>query len=258
MQRKRMMQYGPSKSAGTLARSMGVLRIKKVGNRFVPRMGDRILNWGSSTYQGLLNASRAVWLNKPENVSVAISKMASLTKMKEAGVRVPNFTTSVGDVRRWIEEGHKVLARRLDRAYGGRGIVLFDASYLLTNAMPVARLYTMYHGKKHEFRIHVVRGSIIDSQQKRLRHGFPNPDFRIRNYDRGWVFCRDGLSVPQCVKDEAIKAVQALGLDFGAVDVGYNEKRDKAIVYEVNTAPGLVGATLQSYTRAFRQQFLSA
>ena len=257
MQRKRMMQYGPSKAGRALSRGLGIKRIKLLRNKFQPRMGDLILNWGSSTYQSIVNVMRATWINKPEAVHVAVSKLASLTKMKEAGVRVPNFTTSVGDVRAWIEKGHKVLARRLDRAYGGRGIVLFDGDYLLSHPMPVARLYTMYHGKKHEYRVHVVRSRVIDVQQKRLRRGFPLPDFRIRNYANGWVFCRSELRTPQCVTDEAIKAVEALGLDFGAVDVGYNEKRDKAIVYEVNTAPGLVGATLRNYVVAFRQQFLS-
>jgi glutathione synthase/RimK-type ligase-like ATP-grasp enzyme len=45
-------------------------------------------------------------------------------------------------------------------------------------------------------------------------------------------------------------AVQALGLDFGAADVGFNN--NKASVYEVNTACGLMGKTLEAYAEAIR------
>jgi D-alanine-D-alanine ligase-like ATP-grasp enzyme len=41
-------------------------------------------------------------------------------------------------------------------------------------------------------------------------------------------------------------------LDFGAIDIIYNESRDQAYVLEVNTAPGLTGQTIQSYADAFR------
>jgi hypothetical protein len=44
-----------------------------------------------------------------------------------------------------------------------------------------------------------------------------------------------------------------LHLDFGAVDVGWNEHHGEATIYEVNTAPGLEGTTLEKYYEGMAQ-----
>jgi D-alanine-D-alanine ligase-like ATP-grasp enzyme len=46
-------------------------------------------------------------------------------------------------------------------------------------------------------------------------------------------------------------AVNHLGLDFGAVDMIYNAKRNTYYVLEVNTACGLAGETLNKYVEVF-------
>jgi D-alanine-D-alanine ligase-like ATP-grasp enzyme len=58
------------------------------------------------------------------------------------------------------------------------------------------------------------------------------------------------VNVTQELKDIAIGSVNILGLNFGAVDVIYNEKENKYYVLEVNTAPGLSGTTLEKYVDA--------
>jgi glutathione synthase/RimK-type ligase-like ATP-grasp enzyme len=50
-----------------------------------------------------------------------------------------------------------------------------------------------------------------------------------------------------------LAAVSALGLDFGAVDIIWNEREDKCYVLEVNTAPGLQGSTLENYANAIME-----
>jgi glutathione synthase/RimK-type ligase-like ATP-grasp enzyme len=45
-------------------------------------------------------------------------------------------------------------------------------------------------------------------------------------------------------------AVAALGLDFGAVDIGWNRSTRRATVYEVNTAPYVEGTTAKMYAEA--------
>jgi glutathione synthase/RimK-type ligase-like ATP-grasp enzyme len=56
------------------------------------------------------------------------------------------------------------------------------------------------------------------------------------------------------VKKESIKAVKALGLDFGAVDIATIKGTDgqECCIYEVNTACGMQGTTLEKYTQAIR------
>src|SRR5690606_23689172 len=121
-----------------------------------------------------------------------------------------------------------------------------------------SEFWVKYKKKKDEFRVHVAFGRVIDVQRKALRQtdheGNPidttKIDFRIRNLAHGFIFKRHDISVPSCVTEEAVKAVEALGLDFGAADVIYNAAEGKAYVLEVNTAPGLEGTTVESYTNA--------
>ena len=126
-----------------------------------------------------------------------------------------------------------------------------------------APLYVMYIKKKDEYRIHVLRNNIIDVQRKGLRaefQGQQDVNFLIRNLANGFMFVRNdnagvqlinSSTVPQVVKNVAVQAVAALGLDFGAVDVIYNQQQKAAYVLEVNTAPGIEASTVLSYRDAF-------
>ena len=119
-----------------------------------------------------------------------------------------------------------------------------------------APLYTKYVKKADEYRVHVFGGEVLDVQQKRKRQEVPNDevDYQIRNLAGGWVFCRDNIDCPSSVRELAVGAVRALGLDFGAVDIGFNRHNGVGYVFEVNTAPGVEGSTLDKYYAAFAQQ----
>jgi glutathione synthase/RimK-type ligase-like ATP-grasp enzyme len=119
-----------------------------------------------------------------------------------------------------------------------------------------APLYTQYVPKRHEYRVHVFQGRVIDVQRKARRHDVADEDvnWKVRNNANGFIFARNGDAlgtVPDDVLYEATKAVTSLNLDFGAADVIFNEREALAYVLEVNTAPGLVGTTLENYTAAF-------
>jgi glutathione synthase/RimK-type ligase-like ATP-grasp enzyme len=78
---------------------------------------------------------------------------------------------------------------------------------------------------------------------------------RIRNHDNGWVFARVGIEPTQAVLDSAMLAVGALGLDFGAVDIATTRNNEKPIVvFEINTAPGIEGTTLEKYLDFFKEK----
>ena len=113
-----------------------------------------------------------------------------------------------------------------------------------------APLYTKYVKKKSEFRVHVFDNEVIHVQEKRRRAGVEDVDNQIRNHDNGWVFCVQNVEAPADVTDQALRAVRAAGVDFGAVDVIYNQKKNEAYVLEINTAPGLEGTTLEKYADA--------
>lgn len=222
-----------------------------------------IINWGSGSYpENLPNLGRNMrWLNKPEQVAIATNKLFTFECLKQAGVSIPEFTTERGEAQQWVSDGHIVVVRTLLNASEGRGIILWNRELPLAENVR-APLYVKYIKKKHEYRIHVVRytserGGVepICIQQKLRKRGFEDRDNQIRNHDNGWVFAVNDIIAPhEKVIIQARNALEALGLEFGAVDVIWNERQQRAYVLEVNTAPGLEpgGTALKAYVEYFR------
>ena len=237
-----------SVSSRDLARALGVMRIKLEGSRYRPRQQDQIINWGNCGPRALaLWAGRARMWNKPSSVEMAHNKLNTYRELNEIPeVRVPEYTTDREEAAGWTVP---YLARTLMSANSGRGITMCAAN----TVPPHAPLYVKYCKKRYEYRVHVAFGVIIDVQQKRPRRGMES-NFQVRSYDNGWVFCRQGIIYPrQALLDMAVTAVRLLGLDFGAVDIGWNQRHQQATIYEVNTAPGMEGQTLVNYVNAFRR-----
>jgi hypothetical protein len=232
-----------SASAKKLALAFSAERVRPDG-QFRNNFKRPIINWGNSQVPNWMTKwEDQVIFNHPDNVKIASNKLLTFQKFVEHGVKCPEWTT---DYPEGIDGDHW-FARKTLTGKGGDGIL----SFVLGEDI-VAPLYTKYFKKKHEFRIHVFNGKIIDFvlKKKRLNVGV---NYQVRNHDGGWVFCREGVIVPVVVLQEAIKAVAALGLTFGAVDVGYNEKKNEPCVFEVNTAPGIEGTTLYRYVKAFKE-----
>lgn len=123
-----------------------------------------------------------------------------------------------------------------------------------------------YYVKKEEFvneyRIHSFLGRSLRGGKKVVRDDFdvpggiiqgrPKAHPWVRSWDGGWRIKYDGETVKQKHRDIAHAAVRALGLDFGAVDIG--EKADGTlVVLEVNRAPGIEGGTVEKYRDAINR-----
>lgn len=256
IKRKRIVMFPwkmASSSGKALSGALGIRRIYHDG-KYQPRAGDTIINWGNTqkgTWWGALEAKGAKVLNHPDVVTTASNKILALKAMDEAGVSIPDFTEDMEEAKSWFNDGKVVVARTIVSGHQAKGVHMLakegDTEFVR------APLYTMYIKKSKEFRVHVVGGRVIDVAQKRLSHNKPRDsvDYRIRNYGGGWIYARTDIEVPDDVKTQAVAAVQSLNLDFGAVDVGWNEHYKRAVVYEVNSAPGLTGTTLYRYAKAF-------
>lgn len=178
-----------------------------------------------------------------------LDKVEQLTRFKANGVSCPEFVFSADDVPSM--ESRTIVARTLTNSTGGKGIVLFEKQ----DGVPVrCSLYTGYVPKKAEYRVHVMGGRVIDVQQKRRRADVEGNDgnTRIRNLANGFVYTRDNVTPPENIGDLAVKAVAALGYQYGAVDIVYNEKRNMCYVLEVNSRPGLQGTTISRYAAAVK------
>lgn len=138
----------------------------------------------------------------------------------------------------------------------GRDLNHVGGSDLLT---PVANpgYWVRRENLVREFRVHSFRGRSLRAGIKAPRTDFAwtrrnaQPHPWVRAWDGGWRISYDGVSSTQAHRDIAHRAVVALGLDFGAVDIG--ERADGSlIVLEVNRAPGLEGGTVDAYARAIQ------
>lgn len=234
--------YGHSDTCDALAEAVDGKRLKLKGSKYRKHPGDVLVNWGSTK-----PFDYPVDLNKPENVTIATSKMATFLYLQNAGIPIPRWTQDKAEVLKWKE---KVVGRDLDSGRSGRGIVVYKKDQEVGNHL----FYTEYFRKDREFRIHVFRGKVIFEQEKLKRKDADVADNYIRSHDRGWCFAFHHLTerpTPAVAKDVAVAAVSTLGLDFGAVDIGWH-KDNGAVVFEVNTAPGLEESSLEAYATAFR------
>ena len=245
--RKRIVSYiAGSMSARELSRATGVLRLKTNGtSRFRARPDDLIVIWGSSNLGGI-NARNARVLNKPDAVNRASNKLLTFQAIGDMGVP---YCHNIVTAREWLGMGTKVVVCRTTvTGHSGQGIVLARTAAEVVSAP----LYTKYVPKKDEYRVHVFGGRVIDYAMKKRRRDAEVTNEYVRSHANGWVFVRDSVLLPNSVGNMAKRAIQALGLDFGAVDIICDKHSGQPYVLEINTAPGLVGTTLGRYADAIR------
>lgn len=237
-----LLPYNPtSKSARALARALG---IKCNNTNIHPDRNDIVINWGKSVVPYRFTKYD---LNHPDAVYKATSKLATFNNLSNKDY-IPEWTMFRHKAKEWINEGHRVYIRTQLTSHSGHGILIVDHEDDLINS----GLYTKHAKHDKEFRFHIFKGEVLDIQEKRKkRNTIINPD--IRNHHNGWVFCRQNINYPLVVKEACIDAVNTLGLDFGAVDVGYRKADNKVFVFEINTAPGLENTTLAKYASKFKE-----
>lgn len=243
-----------SKSAKALAKSLGAKRIKHEGSKFKGRYYKKVVNWGASVVPPQVGLCDI--LNYPEAVAVASNKLSCFLKLsQELGVDapIPTYTKNIEDAKKWVTGGSTVVCRSTLTGHSGAGIVV--ASHV--DDLVPAPLYVKYVKKQQEYRIHVFDGEVLDVQRKARNKDVPDDkvNWQVRNHTNGFIFARGDANPDKGVLDAAVACVKALGLDFGAADVIWNEKEKKAYVLEVNTAPGLEGTTLDKYTKAIQERY---
>lgn len=243
---------GSAKALRTVLSKRLPYRVKLVrpDGRFRPRRDDLVINWGNSTEPNWI-FNQGLDINAPVYIGLAANKLESFQVFKQFGVQIPDFTEDKDEAQTWMDDGITVVVRHILNGHSGQGIEVVEGGN--QQQLPQAPLYVKYKKKRAEYRVHVFQGEVIDTcQKKKLREASRAGAINtlIRNHTNGWVYCRD--DIVHCPSREAlaIKAVDSLGLTFGAVDIIYNEHENQNYVLEVNTAPGLEGTTLQKYTEA--------
>lgn len=232
-----------SASARLLAENIGAKRIKREGSRFKGSPDKIVINWGCSELPEEVLKCQVI--NHPDKLSNATNKLKFFQEV-ENQVNIPRYTTDIAEAREWLGGGKTVVERHKLTGNSGEGIRLVEPD----GELQQAPLYVQYVPKREEFRIHVMKGKVVDVQRKARRRDVEDDEvnWKIRNHDNGFIFQRNDVLCPEEVTNQAVLACEAVGLDFGAVDIIYNERQGKAYVLEVNCAPGLTGSTLDGYT----------
>lgn len=239
-----------SGSIQQLKKAIGGLKIRKQGSQYSFSPNHLLVVWGHGDTPpwGSSILPSANILNHWSKLPYAINKLRAFKKFREAAVPTPDWTSSFSKAEEWITAGDVVFCRTKLSSMEGRGIVVAKKKSELVEA----KLYTKLFPKDKEYRVHVFKGEVIDYVQKKLRNDAvdkPGRSRYIRNTENGWIFARQGVEISSAIRETAIKAVQALELDFGAVDLAVS-KNNNIVVFEVNTAPGLEGTTISRYAEA--------
>lgn len=279
-----------SRSATSLADTFDTLKIKPDG-RYRYRRGDTIINWGSSTVPNWWSPeAEANTLNKPQAVALAANKLRTLNRLEEAGIATLEYTDNPEVAQEW----DKVFCRTVLNGHSGEGIEIWnkpaeqndkaerylafaheleeagldvaagqivDIARIITvqqagEELPEAPLYTKAVANHGEYRVHVFRGRVIDYRKKSRRVEDPaTPEQSdVRTLGNGWIFRADNLRRLERIENLALAAINALGLDFGAVDIIMDEEGDVRVV-EVNTAVSMEEQTLENYSVAINEYY---
>lgn len=249
-----------SKSAKALATALGG-RVMRLQGSTARLQGATMVNWGNTTVNP--GAVSFTLLNPVERIKPASNKLLFFRRMREAGHNnlIPEFWENQQDIP---DEAFPIVCRTVLAGHSGDGIVIAaDRGHLVP-----ASLYVRYVKKSQEYRVHVGRKrhditadpfigpeydyEIIAVQRKARRYDVTNPNWQVRNHANGFIYSREGFTAPVSVLVAAKMALDVSGLDFGAVDVIWNQQQDRPYVLEINTAPGLEGQTIADYADFFR------
>ena len=200
-------------------------------------VGD--INWGRNYAQTALNP----------DTSNATNKRVMRELFTQHEVPMPRLMT-FDEALEHVASGGVVIGRP-DRHAKGRGFWKCDTERRVEIAARGSRKMPKKKPATHfmefisperapkEFRAHIFKGRSIRISEKD----------HVAFHD--YTTVRPSVEDRTVLREAAKRAVAALGLDFGAVDILASEDGQEAWVLEVNTAPGLGGSMPRVYAETF-------
>lgn len=212
-----------------------------------------VLNWGKGNT--FLVPYGSIIINDPYIVKTVVDKVQFFRCVEN----LPDTFTQIGfpkafyskeSVVEWMRAnpGKDVVCRTLTQSRDGNGIVITSNP----DEVPDCKLYTVYIKKLREYRAHVFMDSVIRVQQKKRSSNAESSNPQIRNTANGWIFATEGVDIPGPIKEACVEFVRLTGLQFGALDLIHNAYYNKWYILECNSAPGIMGTTVQAYGNAIR------
>ena len=249
MYRKRA-NMGDNYASSVLAKEMGITNFLDPTSTQPPQ-GSIILNWGISKRPGWMYGGvpvwpeyrdnyKVTWVNVPLAVGYSSNKIHMLYRFETYDVPTLCWATTPEGVG-----GGDTVVRHQIHSHSGNGIEIIKEG----DPLPLAPLYTRLERFEAEQRYFVVGNKVVDVVQKK-RMGKAKREAlgiklhpTIKSRKRGWIFAHNDIIPPtqECI-NAAINAMGATGLDFGVVDIAFNDPSNPVVI-ETNSAPGLRSKT---------------
>lgn len=209
---------------------------------------DHLIRWGSSV--GVARRPEN-YHNSKKAVASATDKLGSMALMRERNVSIPDVLRQF-DPRSIPNDLFPLLGRRINHTQGRDIVLCMQREDVIRAVQQQAVDYLVrYVPTSREFRVHVFDGEVIKISEKLLTEPEKFSSPWVRNYKNGYTF-RNPREITDVlrslVETQAIAAVQAHELKFGAVDVIVGDN-GQVFVLEVNTGPALSDNSLEIYAR---------
>lgn len=255
------------------------------GGKTKPTVAKVVIGWGTKINENTTFNDDVKVINHPNNILLNRNKLKALHALKDNDVPIAKLV----DINNMTEEDLPMIGRT-SWHQGGKGFWMCPTFTHVANAAAEgAKYFQKFIEIKDEYRLHVFKDSLLYNVKKVKRDNMTEAfitqnkekieslaiknnkeletetveyvlkqmakqhdtaDMFIRSNTRGWKFSRVE-TVPENIKDAAIKAVKVLGLDFAAVDCCIDINNDPYII-ELNSGPGLKGTPLELYITAFK------
>lgn len=231
-------------------------------HKLLPALPFRsVIRLGSSTIPD--DNDQRIELNTVEAVKNSANKLLMKECFAIAEVKTANWSLGYDEEAR-NNLGFPIIAKHI---FGSRG----RGNYKLDNqeqldAWLVGKdlnkyIFEKFYNYSREYRLHVSENGCFYTNRKMLKNDTPEDQRWYRNDSNSnwWLETNEGFDKPvnwDSVVEESVKALKAVGLDFGAVDLRIQSKLDKHgsvrenpefIVVEINSAPSFGEGTLACY-----------
>ena len=224
-----------------LARALGLPHGDVFPAENVPGEGPYI-RWGNRAAVTVPTYRRA--LNPAAAIERASHKLESLEILRDRGIPVPDYDTDPEQLV--ARAGYPILGRRFQHARATDVVLCLQRRDWRRQPRDY---YVAYIPTNREYRLHVAGGEVIRVQGKYLDVPSEYVPW-VRNYASGHRFRAPRRRLHNARLESAIGAVEALGLDFGAVDLIVADDGSHYVL-EVNTSPSCSPRTGMAYVNAF-------
>ncbi len=245
----------------------------------------KVVCWGTKTKDAVNVVNNKVF-NHPDNIRVNRNKLLALKKMKAANCKIAAFSENFNDLNFpmiartkyhqggsgfWLclnksqvsaaaNEGAQYYQNYINikdeyRLHVVDGKVIYAVKKVARNNLKDAFVnhygnHINNYAKKNN--INVDTETLELTLRRLARKLATSVDMIVRSNTRGWKFNRvKPESLDASLKKQAIDAVAALGLTYGAVDCCTTN--DSTYIIECNTGPGLEGSSLEAWIIALKE-----